>query len=156
MLRPISRSILNAASRVPGSSGSRSLFTRLTQHVQHNMTKPSLHRASVCILQQSSRRYLGNKAVGNSSIVTGSAKPSYALYNLSSQLPQWQQRRALSSGSSVENGAETMEFQAETRKLLDIVTHSIYTDKEVFVRELISNASDALEKFRYAQVITDC
>lgn len=45
-----------------------------------------------------------------------------------------------------------MEFQAETRKLLDIVTNSIYTDKEVFIRELISNASDALEKFRYKQV----
>jgi TNF receptor-associated protein 1 len=45
--------------------------------------------------------------------------------------------------------AETMSFQAETRKLLDIVTHSIYTDKEVFLRELVSNASDALEKFRY-------
>ncbi|TYZ65343.1 hypothetical protein PybrP1_012667 [[Pythium] brassicae (nom. inval.)] len=43
------------------------------------------------------------------------------------------------------------EFQAETRQLLDIVTHSIYTDKEVFVRELISNASDALEKLRHVQ-----
>ena len=32
---------------------------------------------------------------------------------------------------------------------MDIVTNSIYTDKEVFVRELVSNASDALEKFRY-------
>jgi HSP90 family molecular chaperone len=48
--------------------------------------------------------------------------------------------------------AETMEFQAETRKLLDIVTNSIYTDKEVFVRELVSNASDALEKIRYSNV----
>jgi HSP90 family molecular chaperone len=48
--------------------------------------------------------------------------------------------------------AETMSFQAETRKLLDIVTNSIYTDKEVFLRELVSNASDALEKFRYCQV----
>lgn len=45
------------------------------------------------------------------------------------------------------------EFQAETRKLLDIVTNSIYTDKEVFVRELISNASDALEKVRHLQSV---
>ena len=56
------------------------------------------------------------------------------------------------SSSSKVYDAETREFQAETRKLLDIVTHSIYTDREVFVRELISNASDALEKFRYKQV----
>jgi len=45
--------------------------------------------------------------------------------------------------------ASTMEFQAETKKLLDIVANSLYTDKEVFVRELVSNASDALEKRRY-------
>ena len=48
---------------------------------------------------------------------------------------------------------ETKEFRAETKQLLDIVTHSIYTDKEVFLRELISNASDSLEKFRYKQVV---
>ena len=53
---------------------------------------------------------------------------------------------------STSTAAETREFQAETRKLLDIVTNSIYTDKEVFIRELISNASDALEKYRYKQV----
>jgi TNF receptor-associated protein 1 len=39
-----------------------------------------------------------------------------------------------------------MEFKAETRRLLDIVAKSLYTDKDVFVRELLSNASDALEK----------
>ena len=48
--------------------------------------------------------------------------------------------------------AKKLEFQAETRQLLDIVTHSIYTDKEVFLRELISNASDAMEKLRHLQV----
>ena len=41
---------------------------------------------------------------------------------------------------------EKREFKAETKKLLDIVAKSIYTDKEVFVRELLSNCSDALEK----------
>ena len=46
---------------------------------------------------------------------------------------------------------DEMEFQAETRQLLDIVTHSLYTDKEVFLRELVSNASDALEKLRHVQ-----
>ena len=44
------------------------------------------------------------------------------------------------------------EFQAETKKLLDIVAKSIYTDKEVFLRELMSNSSDALEKQRYMEI----
>ena len=46
---------------------------------------------------------------------------------------------------------ETLEFKAETKKLLDIVAKSLYTDKDVFVRELLSNASDALEKQRFMQ-----
>lgn len=46
----------------------------------------------------------------------------------------------------------THEFQAETRKLLQIVAKSIYTDSEVFVRELLSNASDALEKEKFRQL----
>lgn len=41
---------------------------------------------------------------------------------------------------------ESYEFKAETKKLLDIVAKSLYTDKDVFIRELLSNASDALEK----------
>ena len=41
------------------------------------------------------------------------------------------------------------QFQAETRQLLDIVARSLYSEKEVFIRELISNASDAVEKMRY-------
>lgn len=41
---------------------------------------------------------------------------------------------------------EEHSFQAETRELLNIVARSLYSDKEVFVRELVSNSSDALEK----------
>jgi len=50
---------------------------------------------------------------------------------------------------SVIGEASTKEFQAETKKILDIVARSLYSDKEVFIRELISNASDALEKVRH-------
>ena len=46
----------------------------------------------------------------------------------------------------------THEFQAETKKLLDIVIHSLYTERDVFIRELISNAADALEKFRHESI----
>ena len=47
---------------------------------------------------------------------------------------------------------ERHEFQAEVKQVLDIVVHSLYTDKEIFVRELVSNASDATEKLRHNQV----
>ena len=46
---------------------------------------------------------------------------------------------------------EKHHFQAEIQQLLDIVIHSLYTDKEIFVRELISNAADACEKLRFLQ-----
>ena len=50
---------------------------------------------------------------------------------------------------------ETKEFQAEAKKLLDIVIHSLYTERDIFVRELISNAADALEKFRHQSLLEE-
>ena len=52
----------------------------------------------------------------------------------------------------IKGEAETFEFKSETSKLLDIVAKSLYKDKDVFIRELLSNASDALEKQRFRQM----
>ena len=49
------------------------------------------------------------------------------------------------------SNAQKHHFQAEIQQVLDIVIHSLYTDREVFVRELISNASDACERLRFQQ-----
>ncbi len=54
--------------------------------------------------------------------------------------------------STTQPQTQSHEFKAEVRQLLEILTHSIYTSKDVFLRELISNAADALEKARFLQV----
>ena len=50
---------------------------------------------------------------------------------------------------------ETHRFEADVRQILHLVTHSLYSDREIFLRELVSNASDALDRARFEGVSRD-
>src|SRR5215216_5955884 len=54
--------------------------------------------------------------------------------------------------TTVKDEAQSFHFKAETKQLLNILIHSLYKDREVFLRELLSNASDALNRMRFEMV----
>ena len=57
-----------------------------------------------------------------------------------------------SNSTTSQNPVEQFTFKAETKQLLNILIHSLYKDREVFLRELLSNASDALNRLRFEMV----
>lgn len=56
---------------------------------------------------------------------------------------------------TVEEGAETYEFQAEVGRVMDIIINSLYSNRDVFLRELVSNAADACDKKRFLSITSD-
>eukprot|EP00475_Leptophrys_vorax_P014350 TRINITY_DN2073_c0_g2_i1.p1 TRINITY_DN2073_c0_g2~~TRINITY_DN2073_c0_g2_i1.p1 ORF type:complete len:689 (-),score=225.05 TRINITY_DN2073_c0_g2_i1:86-2152(-) len=92
-----------------------------------------------------SRRLTSALPVPNSSIRALAAASSCRFHSA-----RWLSSETTASAAPHVTGqTETMTFQAETKRLLEIMAKSLYTDNEIFIRELISNASDACEKLRY-------
>ncbi len=83
-------------------------------------------------------------------------------YSRQTVFTEWYQRTMTTKESSkskkakakktTESGEETLTFQAEVSRLLDIVANALYSEKEIFIRELVSNAADACDRLRYAAI----
>ncbi|KAK7799040.1 hypothetical protein U0070_020050 [Myodes glareolus] len=104
--------------------------------------KPVLH------LQRTTVQFTGSTQSLTSRISAGQLYSTHAAEDKKEEVLH----SIISSTEAVQGSVSKHEFQAETKKLLDIVARSLYSEKEVFIRELISNASDALEKLRHKLV----
>ncbi|XP_077983717.1 heat shock protein 75 kDa, mitochondrial-like [Glandiceps talaboti] len=109
------------------------------------------------------RSITGDEILTSGSRIPSGRRLGYPVYNtarlLCSQAQSGTQaddvHNIITDSEKVEGPSEHLEFQAETRVLLDIVAKSLYSDSEVFIREIVSNASDAIEKLRYQRLTNE-
>ena len=130
-------------------------FVYLNSALKQISSKSSLLRKSLNLglSKQASASY-GMQA-NSTSTKSQNSISTYLVSKKSLHLSSLYQKAHQDAEKVVSKTSEKFEFLAETKQLLNIVAKSLYSDKEVFVRELISNASDAIEKLKYAQLSGD-
>eukprot|EP00126_Sphaerothecum_destruens_P013516 Sdes_comp23144_c0_seq1m21445 len=149
----IVNSVFHYAKAPLKSGGHKALFRSCSSLVRREATVPRYSPA----LFSGYRRYCSAAAqaekVDNAEPISADAMKNIISEDASSSEGTEPPKKELLKETEVVVGnSKQHEFKAETRKLLDIVARSLYSEKEVFLRELISNASDAIEKLRHIQV----
>ncbi|KAJ1816704.1 hypothetical protein LPJ75_001937 [Coemansia sp. RSA 2598] len=125
------------------SVNSRFLSKSIARRLTTALPAPAIIAASAAAAQRAGARSVSTAASSMHLARAGSLAAG--------QLRAYSTEQPAATAAGGAGAAEKHEFKAETKKLLHIVAHSLYSQREVFVRELISNSSDALEKLRHLQ-----
>lgn len=124
--------------------------TQPMRHVGHGLLRAAAVAQSPASALIAAKRFNTDKPadVAEDDVVVESATPAASSGSSTSTSAS----NTATDSETVVGAAEEMGFKTETRQLLDIVACSLYSEREVFVRELVSNASDALEKRRHLEL----